>query len=174
MDGTMFGLPIVFDTSDESIVVGDKLLLTYQGQNIGTLTVDEKWQPNKPLECKKCYGTTSIEHPAVQMVSMERGKFYLGGKARPRPCICKHQPTPSGSLALSCFAPPPAVSGYLNRLLRVYGQTLLREETACQSQRPQACPSLLAALEYIVSTPACLRSARTTRTRAPRCHTTIG
>jgi PUA-like domain len=81
-DGTMFGLPIVFDTDDDSINVCDKLLLTYNDQDIGTLAVDEKWTPSKALECKKCYGTTSIEHPAVQMVAMERGKYYLGGKAR--------------------------------------------------------------------------------------------
>ena len=37
-----------------------------------------KWTPNKPLEAQKCYGTTSIEHPAVQMITMERGKYYMG------------------------------------------------------------------------------------------------
>lgn len=79
-DGTTFGLPIVFDTADDSIVTGDKLLLTYKGQNIGTLAVDEKYTPNKAVECMKCYGTASIDHPAVQMVAMERGKFYLSGK----------------------------------------------------------------------------------------------
>ena len=30
-------------------------------------TVESKWKPNKPLEAKNCYGTTSIEHPAVQV-----------------------------------------------------------------------------------------------------------
>lgn len=54
------------------------MLLTYQGQNIATLTVDSKWMPNKPVEALKCYGTSSIEHPAVQMISMERGKYYIG------------------------------------------------------------------------------------------------
>lgn len=36
--------------------------------------------PNKPKEAKMCYGTSSLEHPGVQMISMERGKYYLGGK----------------------------------------------------------------------------------------------
>ena len=40
--------------------------------------LQSKWQPNKPIEAKNCYGTTSIEHPAVQMISMERGKYYMG------------------------------------------------------------------------------------------------
>ena len=31
-------------------------------------------------EASKVYGVTTLEHPAVQMISMERGKFYLGGK----------------------------------------------------------------------------------------------
>ena len=39
-----------------------------------------RWQPNKALEAKKCYGTSSLEHPGVQMISMERGKWYIGGK----------------------------------------------------------------------------------------------
>lgn len=79
-DGLLFGLPVVFDTHSDKIKVGDKVLLTYQGQNIATLTVDSKWMPNKPVEALKCYGTSSIEHPAVQMISMERGKYYMGGK----------------------------------------------------------------------------------------------
>ena len=37
-----------------------------------------RWVPNKPVEALHCYGTTSLEHPAVQMIAMERGKFYLG------------------------------------------------------------------------------------------------
>ncbi|CAD7704250.1 unnamed protein product [Ostreobium quekettii] len=78
--GVMFGLPIVLDTSDEAIAVGDKILLQYQGADLAILTVDSKWTPNKPLECLKCYGTSQLEHPAVQMVSMERGKYYIGGK----------------------------------------------------------------------------------------------
>ena len=41
-------------------------------------TVESKWAPNKPLEAKHCYGTTSIEHPAVSMITTERGKYYLG------------------------------------------------------------------------------------------------
>ena len=85
-NGLLFGLPVVFDTHSEKIKPGDKVLLTYQGQNIATLTVDSKWMPNKPVEALKCYGTSSIEHPAVQMISMERGKYYIGMPA-PNPCF---------------------------------------------------------------------------------------
>lgn len=68
----------MLDTDSDKISVGDKVLLTYQGQNIATITVDSKWLPNKPVEALKCYGTSSIEHPAVSMISMERGKYYIG------------------------------------------------------------------------------------------------
>jgi len=79
-NGLLFGLPIVLDTDSEDLQPGDKVLLTYQGQDLAAVTIDSKWVPNKPLECLKCYGTSSLEHPAVQMVAMERGKYYMGGK----------------------------------------------------------------------------------------------
>jgi sulfate adenylyltransferase len=78
--GLLFGLPIVFDTDDASIAVGDRLLLTYQGQELAVLTVESRWEPDKVREAKGCYGTTSLEHPAVRMIAGERGRFYLGGK----------------------------------------------------------------------------------------------
>ena len=77
--GQLFGLPIVMDTDRDDVVVGDKLLLTYKGQDLAVLEVEDKWEPNKVAEAKGCYGTTSIEHPAVRMITMERKRFYLGG-----------------------------------------------------------------------------------------------
>ena len=46
------------------------------------MTVESKWSPDKPLECIKCYGTATIEHPGVRMVAMERGKYYIGGSVQ--------------------------------------------------------------------------------------------
>ncbi len=80
--GLLFGLPIVFDTNDDTIAVGDRLLLTYRGQELAVLTVESRWEPDKAVEAKGCYGTTSIEHPAVRMISGERGRFYLGGSVQ--------------------------------------------------------------------------------------------
>ena len=77
--GQLFGLPIVMDTDRDDVVVGDKLLLTYKGQDLAVLEVEDKWEPNKVAEAKGCYGTTSIEHPAVRMITMERKRLYLGG-----------------------------------------------------------------------------------------------
>jgi sulfate adenylyltransferase len=80
--GLLFGLPIVFDTDDASIAVGDRLLLTYRGQDLAVLTVESRWEPDKVKEAKGCYGTTSLEHPAVRMIATERGRYYLGGRVQ--------------------------------------------------------------------------------------------
>jgi sulfate adenylyltransferase len=80
--GLLFGLPIVFDTDDEEIAVGHRLLLTYQGQELAVLTVESRWEPDKVVEAKGCYGTTSLEHPAVRMIATERGRYYLGGRLK--------------------------------------------------------------------------------------------
>ncbi len=91
--GLLFGLPIVMDTDREEISVGQRLLLTYRGQQLAVLTVESKWEPDKAREALGCYGTTSLEHPAVKMIATERGRYYLGGAieglelpGRPFPC----------------------------------------------------------------------------------------
>jgi len=91
--GLLFGLPIVMDTDREEISVGQRLLLTYRGQELAVLTVESKWEPDKAREALGCYGTTSLEHPAVKMIATERGRYYLGGAieglelpGRPFPC----------------------------------------------------------------------------------------
>ena len=91
--GLLFGLPIVMDTDRDDIAVGQRLLLTYQGRNLAVMTVESKWEPDKAREALGCYGTSSLEHPAVRMIATERGRFYLGGSLvgmelpqRPFPC----------------------------------------------------------------------------------------
>jgi hypothetical protein len=108
----VFGLPIVLDTADESIQPGDVLKLTYQGADLAVMTVTEKYKPNKPLEAKMCYGTSSLEHPGVQMISMERGKYYLGACSPPLfPPLCLHTLL-TGALTCRreepCFLPLPS------------------------------------------------------------------
>ena len=80
--GLLFGLPIVMDTDKDDINPGDSVLLKYNDQDLAILKVEEKWEPDKIIEAKSCYGTTSLEHPAVRMISMERKKYYLGGSIK--------------------------------------------------------------------------------------------
>ena len=95
-NGLLFGLPVVLDTDSEEVVPGDRVLLKYQGHALAVFTCDSKWAPNKPLEAKHCYATTSIEHPAVQMIAMERGKYYIGA-------CCGYPPAQAFALCGSCY-----------------------------------------------------------------------
>jgi len=76
----LFGLPIVFDSNNEKVKAGETILLTYKKQKIAVLEVSSKWEPDKSLEAELCYGTSSLDHPAVKMIFNERGRFYIGGR----------------------------------------------------------------------------------------------
>jgi len=79
-NGLLFGLPIVFDSNNEKVKAGEKILLTYKKQKIAVLEVSSKWEPDKSLEAELCYGTNTLDHPAVKMIFNERGRFYIGGR----------------------------------------------------------------------------------------------
>jgi sulfate adenylyltransferase len=76
----LFGLPVVLDTDRDDIQPGSKVLLQAKGTDIAVLDVESRWTPRKDVECKECYRTSSLEHPGVQMVAMERKHDYVGGK----------------------------------------------------------------------------------------------
>jgi sulfate adenylyltransferase len=79
-DGTIFGLPVVYDTDDEDLQPGTTILLKQGDLAIATIEFTDKYVPNKVKECKECYGTSELEHPGTLMVATERGKYYMGGK----------------------------------------------------------------------------------------------
>ncbi len=79
-NGLLFGLPIVFDSNNEKVKAGETILLTYKQKKIAVLEVSSKWEPDKSLEAELCYGTNSLDHPAVKMIFNERGRFYIGGR----------------------------------------------------------------------------------------------
>lgn len=76
----LFGLPVVLDTNDETLREGQKCLLMYHGQQLGVIEIESRFEPHKAKEARHCYMTASLEHPGVQMIAMERGKYYIGGK----------------------------------------------------------------------------------------------
>lgn len=79
-NGLIFGLPVVYDTNDERVQPGKKVLMKHKGTPIAIMDVTSRYVPNKVAEAKSCYGVTTLEHPAVLMISTERGKYYCGGK----------------------------------------------------------------------------------------------
>lgn len=79
-DGTLFGLPVIFDTDDEDLQPGTTVVLKQGDLPIATVEFTDKFKPNKVKECKECYGTSELEHPGTLMVATERGQYYMGGK----------------------------------------------------------------------------------------------
>lgn len=79
-DGSLFGLPVVYDTNREDLVPGKKVLFTYKGQNVAVMKIEDRYKPDKATECLKTFGTSSLEHPGTRVVAMERGHTYLGGE----------------------------------------------------------------------------------------------
>lgn len=70
-------LPVTERTAD-SVSVGDKVKLIYEGDVYGTLEVTGKFRPDKRIEAEKVYLTTDRAHPGVRRLT-ERGDVYLSG-----------------------------------------------------------------------------------------------
>jgi sulfate adenylyltransferase len=75
----LFGLPVTLDVS-KSPKQGESILLTWQGENVAVLEAESVYAPNKVVEAKECYGTSSLEHPTVYSLIAEQGATYVGGK----------------------------------------------------------------------------------------------
>jgi len=79
--GQVFGLPVTLDLTDVAgLKEGDKLLLRWNGEDVAVLEASSIWKPNKVVEAKECYGTSSLEHPTVQSLVEELGANYVGGR----------------------------------------------------------------------------------------------
>jgi len=77
----LFGLPVTFDVpSTEGLKEGDKVLLRWAGEDVAVLEASSIFKPNKVVEAKECYGTSSLEHPSVYSIIAEQGEYYLGGR----------------------------------------------------------------------------------------------
>jgi len=77
----VFGLPVTFDVADAAgLSEGDKIVLKWQGEDVAVLEAESIFKPNKVVEAKECYGTSSLEHPTVHSLVAESGDTYIGGK----------------------------------------------------------------------------------------------
>jgi len=79
--GLLFGLPVVMDVNAtrDDVKEGKKVGLLYNGEPVAVMDIESRFTPDKAKETKACYGTSSLEHPGVKMVAMERGHDYVGG-----------------------------------------------------------------------------------------------
>ena len=82
-DGALWPMPITLDVSEafaESIDIGQDIALRDQeGVILGTMTVTDRWTPDKAREAEMVFGADDDAHPAVNYLHNTAGKVYLGG-----------------------------------------------------------------------------------------------
>ncbi|MDA7423899.1 bifunctional sulfate adenylyltransferase/adenylylsulfate kinase [Thalassococcus lentus] len=82
-DGTLWPMPITLDVNDkfaDSVELGQDIALRDQeGVILATMTVTDKWVPNKAREAEKVFGADDDAHPAVNYLHNHAGSVYLGG-----------------------------------------------------------------------------------------------
>ncbi|SIS95505.1 bifunctional sulfate adenylyltransferase/adenylylsulfate kinase [Paracoccus saliphilus] len=82
-DGTLWPMPITLDVSEEfadRIKLGQDIALRDQeGVILATLTVTDRWTPDKAEEARKVFGADDTAHPAVNYIHHTAGPVYLGG-----------------------------------------------------------------------------------------------
>ena len=82
-DGALWPMPITLDVSEDfanSLEIGQDIALRDQeGVILATMTVTDRWEPNKAVEAEKVFGADDDAHPAVNYLHNQAGKIYLGG-----------------------------------------------------------------------------------------------
>ena len=82
-DGTLWPMPINLDVSQavaDTVKIGQDIALRDQeGVILATMTVTDKWVPNKSHEATMVFGADDQAHPAVNYLHNTAGAVYLGG-----------------------------------------------------------------------------------------------
>ena len=91
-NGYVWSIPIVFDMSDQEISdagmkVGEVVVLTYQGNPLATLEVEEIYSYDKETMARHVYGTTDEKHPGVKRTRAYKDKFIGGSVTLVNPPI---------------------------------------------------------------------------------------
>ncbi len=83
VDGTLWPMPITLDVTEDfaaKVEVGQDIALRDQeGVILATMTVTDKWVPDKSREAELVFGADDPAHPAVSYLHNKAGKVYLGG-----------------------------------------------------------------------------------------------
>ena len=82
-DGTLWPMPITLDVGEAfaaNLEIGQDIALRDQeGVILATMTVTDRWTPDKAREAEKVFGADDLAHPAVNYLHHTAGKVYLGG-----------------------------------------------------------------------------------------------
>lgn len=83
IDGQLWPMPITLDVKPDfadTVEIGQDIALRDQeGVILGTMTVTDKWLPDKTHEAIKVFGADDSAHPAVNYLHNQAGSVYLGG-----------------------------------------------------------------------------------------------
>jgi sulfate adenylyltransferase len=81
--GALWPMPVTLDVTEkfaETVEIGQDIALRDQeGVILGTMTVTDKWEPNKSREAEMVFGADDSAHPAVNYLHNTAGRIYLGG-----------------------------------------------------------------------------------------------
>ncbi|WP_116083225.1 bifunctional sulfate adenylyltransferase/adenylylsulfate kinase [Tropicimonas sp. IMCC34011] len=82
-DGALWPMPITLDVTEKfaaTIEEGQDIALRdAEGVILATMTVTDKWVPDKAREAEKVFGADDSAHPAVNYLHNKAGSVYLGG-----------------------------------------------------------------------------------------------
>ena len=82
-DGTLWPMPITLDVSEDfakDLELGQDIALRDpEGVILATLTVTDRWTPDKAREAAQVFGADDVAHPAVNYLHNVAGKVCLGG-----------------------------------------------------------------------------------------------
>jgi sulfate adenylyltransferase len=84
--GLLWPIPVTLDVSTTfagNIELGETIdLRDREGVLVATMTVRERWQPDKRAEALAVFGSEDRAHPAVRYLFDHAGEVYLGGKVQ--------------------------------------------------------------------------------------------
>ena len=82
-DGTLWPMPITLDVSEKFAELAepgqDIALRDQEGVILATMTVTDRWTPDKSREAAGVFGAYDIAHPSVNYLHNTAGPVYLGG-----------------------------------------------------------------------------------------------
>jgi sulfate adenylyltransferase len=82
-NGNVWPIPLTLDVDAEfaeKISIGEAIgLYDFDNTLLATMTITDKWKPNKNFEALQVFGTTDEKHPAVHYLMQQAGEWYLGG-----------------------------------------------------------------------------------------------
>lgn len=82
-DGALWPIPITLDVTQDfadSVEIGEDIALRdREGVILATMTVTDRWTPDKSKEAELVFGADDDAHPAVYYLKHQAGPVYLGG-----------------------------------------------------------------------------------------------